>query len=186
MAAVVVAVVVAVIELGANLAAGELRAVHVRVRPAGANQAEHFLPLPCRDPVVRRRLHVGRSQRARDRAGAKVPGIVGGAVRRGGTRRLIEARFAQPQDDAVGCLRMADVNVRLPDVAFEILEGQLVLDRGRVCLWLILALKVPVAVVARGLGASLNPLRNSRNCRPPSSLNANSLSQRPGSPSPLS
>ena len=62
---VVVAVVVAVVELTADFPAGKFHAVDVRVGPAGADQVEDFRPFGwSRDTVRRLRLDVSRGERS--------------------------------------------------------------------------------------------------------------------------
>ena len=94
--AVIVIVVVAVVELTADLAAWELRAMHVGVRPAGTNQAQDLLPLSGGDAVPGLGQNISGGQRPGDSSVTKVGRIVLGAVGCRDAGGRIEGCFAQP------------------------------------------------------------------------------------------
>lgn len=115
-------------DLTANLTGREFRAVHVDVRLSSADQRDDLGELSGGDAVPGLNLDVRRSEGSGDSSGTRV----GWIVHRAGGRRVgrsgIGLGVTQPEDDSSLVLRKSDVDVRLPDIPFEILEGQDVLD----------------------------------------------------------
>ena len=110
-----------VVQLAADLAGRELRAVHVHIRDARADRLDELVELTCRDALARRADHVRGDDRARHvRLGR----------RSRGTRRLAAAS-AQEHRDTARVVAVAEVDVREERRAAQPDVGQRVRDRRR-------------------------------------------------------
>ena len=112
------------------------RRMHVRVRHARAHRREHLRELPGRDSLSGGTDHV--------RSGSTVrlaPPERGPPHDRRTRGPGVGGRPAQPDGDPAIDALLADVDVGLGDVAFQVLESERVLER--VPSWLIVARNVP-------------------------------------------
>jgi hypothetical protein len=124
---VIAAVVVTVVDLASDLASTDGRGMDVHVGPSLADQGNHLCKVCGTGDTVRR---LGNDVGLRERPGhspvLEVVRVTLAAERRRCNRRSRQwcgRGITQPQNDIPRILRIADVDVRLPGVAFEVLEG---------------------------------------------------------------